>query len=215
MPQVAQDIVAAIRKQARVPVTVKMRAGISAERVVAVPFAQCMEAAGASLIAVHGRTREQYYSGKADWDIIGAVKSAVRIPVIGNGDIWKPEDAGAMLSRTGCDGVMIARGALGNPWLLKRTIQYVRGDPVDPPPSPRDKIRGALEHLELMALYKNEAQAVVEMRKHLAWYLKGLRHTASLKAALFQCRQKGEVYTLLNAWTREYLDPDSAGMGGT
>jgi nifR3 family TIM-barrel protein len=207
MPQVARDIVAAIKKRTNVPVSVKMRTGLSAERIVAVPFAQCMEAAGASLIAVHGRTREQYYSGKADWDIIGAVKAAVRVPVIGNGDIWRPEDAGEMLKRTGCDGVMIGRGALGNPWLLRRTLQYVRSVPVDPPPSPGEKIRGALEHLELMAVYKNEAKAITEMRKHLTWYLKGLRHTAPLKAALFRCRQKEEIRALLNDWAQEYLEP--------
>jgi nifR3 family TIM-barrel protein len=205
-PQLAQEIVTAMIRAAKLPVTVKIRTGISAGRIVAVSFAQRMEAAGASLIAVHGRTREQYYSGKADWDVIAQVKAAAGVPVIGNGDIWSPEDARRMLDQTGCDGVMIGRGALGNPWLLKRTVQYLRGEPVDPPPSPVEKLRGGLEHLELMMAYKTEYQAATEMRKHLAWYLKGLRNTAALKAALFQCAGKREILSLLNAWAEENLN---------
>lgn len=212
-PELAREIVAAMIRASGLPVTVKIRAGMSAGRIVAVSFAQRMEEAGASLVAVHGRTRDQYYSGKADWDIIHRVKEAVRVPVVGNGDIWTPEDAGRMLAQTGCDGVMIGRGALGNPWLLKRTVQYLRGDPVDPAPSPAEKLRGGLEHLDLMMAYKTEYQAATEMRKHMAWYLKGLRNTAALKAAIFKCVKRQEYHDLCDAWAKENIDAAAPAKG--
>jgi nifR3 family TIM-barrel protein len=206
-PQLAQAIVQAMVSAVDVPITVKMRIGWDRDHIVAVEFARKMEEAGASAVAVHGRTRDQYYSGKADWDVIKEVKAALSIPVIGNGDIWSPEDAKNMLEKTRCDAVMLGRGIMGNPWLISRTLQYLRGEEVAPPPTTTEKIRGALLHLDLTISFKGEEIGVREMRKHLAWYLKGLRHTAPLKEAIFKATRRSQVAGLLE----EYLEKMTAG----
>jgi tRNA-dihydrouridine synthase len=139
----------------------------------AVEIARIAEANGAAASTIHGRTRDQFYTGKADWDIIGAVKEAVQIPVIGNGDIWTENDARRMMESTGCDGVMIARGMLGNPWLIKRSVHMISGREEVSFPDFRDKIMMAREHLRRVVELKGEMKGVRQMRKHLAWYIEG------------------------------------------
>ncbi len=180
-PDLAKRCVRAIVDKAGKPVTVKMRIGFSDEPFDYAKFACDMEAAGAAALAVHGRTREQYYSGKADWNKITEIKSALRIPVIGNGDTFSAEDAVNMLSRTGCDGVMIARGALGNPWIFRETLALWEGKPIPPRPE-TDEIQSMIEtHLKLTIADKGEYAAVREMRKHVSWYIKGTKRAAELR----------------------------------
>jgi nifR3 family TIM-barrel protein len=197
-PELAAEIVKAIVRNVPVPVTVKIRTGLNKDNIVAVSFAKEMEAAGASAIAVHGRTRDQYYAGEADWSMINKVKEAVFIPVIGNGDIWSPQDARKMLDETGCDAVMLGRGVLGNPWLIERVYHYIEHGEIIPPPDPDEKIHEALRHLELTIKLKGEFSGLREMRKHLAWYLKGMRHTSSLKDAIFKAKTHDEIILLLH-----------------
>ena len=143
--------------------------------------AKAIEAAGASAIAVHGRTREQYYTGQADWNMIRKVKEAVSIPVIGNGDVFSGEDANRMLAETGCDLVMIARGALGNPWIFRDALAIWRGEEVPPAPTLEEKVRMMRIHLDRMLAEKGEYAAVREMRKHAGWYLKGVHGAAAIR----------------------------------
>lgn len=199
-PELAQKIVAAMVQAVDVPVTVKIRIGWDSAHILAVEFAGRMEAAGAAAVAVHGRTRDQYYAGRANWEAIRDVKKALSVPVIGNGDIWEPADAARMLETTGCDAVMIGRGAMGNPWLLGRTWRHLRGVETGAPKA-RDKILGAIRHLDLTLALKGEDVGIREMRKHLAWYLKGLPHTAVLKEALFRVKEREQAVSLLT----EYL----------
>ena len=180
-PRLAAGIVSSMKKAVTIPVTVKIRAGWDAVSVNAPEFALEMEHAGADMIAVHGRTREQFYSGEASWDIITKVKAKTNIPIVGNGDIREPKDAERMLQETGCDGVMIGRGALGNPWLFGRTSALLCKNIIMPPPLPKEKVSMAIRHMRMMVNYKEEEIAVKEMRKHIAWYLKGLRNAAQLR----------------------------------
>ena len=180
-PDLAKCCVRAVADKARKPVTVKMRIGFSDEFFDCVKFAGDMESAGAAAVAVHGRTREQYYSGKADWDKIKKIKQALRIPVIGNGDVFTAEDALSMLSKTGCDIVMIARGALGNPWIFRETLALWEGKSIPPRPEV-DEIKSMIEtHLKLTIADKGEYAAVREMRKHVSWYIKGTKRAAELR----------------------------------
>lgn len=189
-PDLASEIVSAMvraEKQAAVksdrppkPITVKCRLGWDRNRVNLREFAIRMEAAGAAALAVHARTREQMYSGKADWNAIAEIKSILSIPVIGSGDIFTAEDANRMLKETGCDFVMIARGALGNPWIFRDALDMYEGRPLLPLPDD-EKTRVILRHIDLQIAQKGERQAVLEMRKHIGWYLKGTPGAAELR----------------------------------
>ena len=173
-----------VRVLSPMPVTVKFRKGFDDQHVNAVEFAKMAEQAGVAAITLHGRTRAQMYSGQADWDMIRQVKEAVSIPVFGNGDIFTPEDAKRMIDKTGCDGVAIARGAKGNPWLIRRTVHYLETGELLPEPTPDERKAMAGRHAELAVKYKGEKLAIPEMRKHLAWYTTGLPGAAKLRAEM-------------------------------
>lgn len=185
-PERAKEVLTAMVKAVKKPVTVKFRKGFNDLSVNAVEFAKMAESCGVAAVTVHGRTREQYYSGKADWDIIRQVKEAVRIPVIGNGDIFTPEDAGRMLKETGCDGIMVARGAKGNPWLFGRINHYLDTGEVLPGPSMAEIKAMILRHGRMLVQFKGEGVAMREMRGHMAWYTKGMPHSATLRNEINQ-----------------------------
>ncbi|GKX68740.1 tRNA dihydrouridine synthase DusB [Inconstantimicrobium mannanitabidum] len=195
-PWLAYDIVSAVKKVSNKPVTVKFRKGFTADTVNAVEFAKIMEDAGADVIAVHGRTREQMYEGKADWDIIGEVKNKVKIPVIGNGDVFTPEDALSLKQLTNCDGIMVARGSMGNPWIFKQILQKISGEEVIYPEA-WEKIDMAIRHYELSLKYDGEHKAVREMRKHAAWYIKGLKNCTDIKEEINKQNDSEEVRKIL------------------
>ena len=182
-PKRIGEIVSAVAKATRKSVTRKIRKGFDEENVNAVLVAQIAEQSGAAAVAVHGRTRGQFYSGSADWDIIRRVKEAVRIPVIGNGDVRTPEDVRRMLEETGCDGVMIARGAQGNPWLFAQAREYLASGTIPPKPDVGEVAAMILRHARMEAEYKGEFTAMREMRKHVAWYTAGFPHSARLRQA--------------------------------
>lgn len=185
-PGLAAEIVAAVVERVKCPVTVKIRKGWDADSVNAVEFARRVVRAGAAAVAVHGRTRSQFYSGEADWDIIRQVREAVDVPVIGSGDVRSPEDAARMLEQTGCRGVMIGRAAMGNPWIFSRTVHYLATGELLPPPTLQMRRETAVRHYELLAHTKGEDIANREMRKHLAWYTRGLRGAARLRGRINQ-----------------------------
>ena len=180
-PKLVERILSSMVRALKKPVTVKIRKGFNDESVNAVEIARIAEGCGAAAVAVHGRTREQYYSGKADWEIIRQVKEAVSIPVIGNGDVDSPEAAKRMLAETGCDGVMVAMGAKGNPWIFKRITEYLETGRIPPKPSREEVKAMMLRHGEMMVEFKGEAAAMREMRKHVAWYTAGWPHSAALR----------------------------------
>lgn len=183
-PKRIEAIIKAVVAVAEKPVTVKFRKGWGPDSVNAVEIARIAEASGASAVTVHGRTRDQFYSGKADWDIIRQVKEAVKIPVIGNGDVFSIEDAIAMKEQTGVDGIMIARGAQGNPWLLRQVEHYLLKGEVLAMPTPAEKVEIACKHFEKLQEFKGEHVGLLEMRKHAAWYLKGIPNTTHVKNAI-------------------------------
>jgi len=183
-PQLAAEIVRKTVNAISKPVTVKFRKGFDETNVNAVEFAKRMEDAGASAVAVHGRTREQYYSGKADWEIIAKVKEAVSIPVLGNGDVTNAESAKHMLERTGCDGIMVARAAEGNPWIFREITSYLESGIVPSRPFKGEMRELILRHADLMVEYKGEYIAVREMRKHISWYTTGYPNSARLRGMI-------------------------------
>ena len=185
-PRLAGEIIEKTARAIKKPLTVKIRKGFDDAHVNAVELAHIAQESGAAAVAVHGRTREQYYSGRADWDIIRQVKEAVRIPVIGNGDIFTPEDAGRMLKETGCDGIMVARGAKGNPWLFGRINHYLDTGEVLPGPSMAEIKAMILRHGRMLVQFKGEGVAMREMRGHMAWYTKGMPHSATLRNEINQ-----------------------------
>jgi len=200
-PELAYDIVRTIKKVSTKPVTVKFRKGFDEDNVNAVEFAKGMEQAGADAIAVHGRTRKQMYQGKADWDIIKRVKDSVSIPVIGNGDVFSPEDAIRMKRTTNCDGIMIARGSQGNPWIFRQINNLLNGEVIQEV-SDNEKIEMCIRHYELAIKYDGEFKAIREMRKHASWYIKGLPRCTELKNKINTINDSEKVIEAL----RKYQD---------
>lgn len=194
------DIVSSVVKAVPVPVTVKIRSGWDQNHINAVEIAKVVEQAGAKAIAVHGRTRSQGYSGKADWNIIKQVKQAVTIPVIGNGDVRSCYDAKKMLDETGCDAVMIGRGVLGNPWLIKECIDYIENGKTPKKVSIDEKYDMILYHIHLLEQQKNEKVANLEMRTHIAYYLKGVPGASELKQKVFQTKKLTELKNLIKEY---------------
>ena len=192
-------IVSAVSKASSVPVTVKLRKGFDEAHCNALEAAKAAQAGGAAAVTVHGRTREQYYSGKADWDVIGAVKVALDIPVIGNGDIFCAQDAADMLTYTGCDAVMVGRGAQGNPFLFRQIGELLQTGQLHYTPTLQDKVDTMLAQLAMMVADKGEYIAVREARKHAAWYLKGEKHSASVRGAVNNAQNAEELKNILQS----------------
>ncbi|WP_085522352.1 tRNA dihydrouridine synthase DusB [Tuberibacillus sp. Marseille-P3662] len=208
-PEKIHEMVSAVVKNVGKPVTIKMRKGWDDNHIYAVQNAQAAEQAGALSVALHGRTRVQMYEGEADWAILKDVKDQVNIPVIGNGDVATPEDAKKMLELTGVDGVMIGRGALGNPWMLYRTVQYLETGDIHGDPSPQEKIDVCLLHLDRLAQHKGEAIAVKEMHKHAAWYLKGMRGSNNVRKKINQTENAADLKAILYDYI-EQMDVEHA-----
>lgn len=200
-PKLAKQIIRETVSKSKKPVTVKIRKGWDENSVNAVEFAKMIEDSGALAVAVHGRTRAQMYNGRADWDIIRQVKEAVSIPVIGNGDVVSPEDAKRLFEETGCDAIMIGRGALGNPWIFTRVNEYLKSGELLPEPSIEERINVALRHLDMAYEFKGQ-KGVIEMRKQLAWYLKGAPNATSVRDMVNRLSEVVEIKNLL----REYLE---------
>lgn len=195
-PELAGQIVKSVSSATKKPISVKFRKGWDERSVNAVDFAKRMEQEGAAMLSVHGRTREQQYSGKADWDIIAKVKESVGVPVIGNGDVHSPGDAFKMIEQTGCDGVMVARGALGNPWIFKNIAALASGRPLYEP-SPEERVKMALYHAKRLMEEKGD-RAVIEMRKHIAWYMTDCYGAAKVRAEVNGCASFEELEHILN-----------------
>lgn len=197
-PVRAEKIVFSVVNAVKVPVTVKMRKGWDEENVTCIELAERLEKAGASAVIIHGRTKEQYYKGRADWNIIRETVNSVGIPVIGNGDVFSGEDAVNMSEKTDCSGIMIGRGALGNPWIFEEVSRYLNEGNKPCPPTPAKRVDMAFKHLELLAKHKGDELALKQIRKHISWYLKGLKKVSQIREETCKARNLKEVETLLN-----------------
>ena len=207
-PKLVEEILTKMVKAVNKPVTVKIRKGFENGTVYAVEIAKIAESCGVSAIAVHGRTREQYYSGKADWDVIKDVKKAVKIPVIGNGDIFSAEDAKAMKEYTGCDGLMVARGARGNPWIFRQLVEYDKTGNIPERPDVAELKAMILRHARLQLQYKGEYTGIREMRKHVVWYTAGYPHSAAIRRRVNEIETIGQLEEMLES-IPEKLDRNS------
>lgn len=196
-PSLAGKIIEETKKRISIPLTVKFRSGWDENSINAVEFAKIAEESGADCITVHGRTRKQFYSGHADLGIISSVKAAVKIPVIGNGDVFCGESAKNMLDVTGCDGIMVGRASQGNPWVFKEILHYLKTSETLPPPSVDEKISLMLSHLDLLIRYKGDRIGVLEARKHMAWYLKGIRKGPAMRELINKASSEDEMKSII------------------
>ncbi len=201
-PELMGAIMRAVADCSPVPVTAKIRKGWDSD--VSVKCAKILEDNGASAVAVHGRTREEYYSGKADWDCIKNWKNALRIPVIVNGDIWGAEDAEEMLRYTGCDAVMVARGAQGNPFIFRQIAELLNDGKVTTLPTPKERLRVALDHITRLVGEKGESRGIKEARKHMAWYIKGLKGSSAIKTEIFKISDFATMRSALSAYIDKF-----------
>ncbi len=202
-PSKIKEIVESVVKAVSVPVTVKIRSGWDQNSINAVEVAKICEEAGASAICIHPRTRSQGYSGKSDWSLIKKVKESVKIPVIGNGDITDIYKAKQMLDETGCDLIMIGRGVLGNPWLIKEINAYLKDGTILPKPTPIEKVDMCLKHLDYLSKIKEEKVACLEIRNHIAWYLKGIKNSNQVKEKIYQTKKLCDIIKILNDFKEE------------
>ena len=204
-PKLAAEVLTAVVKNSKKPVTLKIRKGWDDNSVNALEIAKIAEECGISALAIHGRTREQFYSGKADWDIIAEIKQSINIPVIGNGDVFDVQDAVNMLEKTKCDAIMIGRGSQGNPWIFNRINHYMKTGEVLPEPTLEEKISTAIKHMNLAVAEHGEYVAVREMRKHIGWYLKGLKNSAKYRDQINKITDYKEVIAILEEYVQHSL----------
>lgn len=204
-PKLAAEVLTAVVKNSEKPVTLKIRKGWDDNSVNALEIAKIAEECGISALAIHGRTREQFYSGKADWDIIAEIKQSINIPVIGNGDVFDVQDAVNMLEKTKCDAIMIGRGSQGNPWIFNRINHYMKTGEILPEPTLEEKISTAIKHMNLAVAEHGEYVAVREMRKHIGWYLKGLKNSAKYRDQINKITDYKEVISMLEEYVQHSL----------